>query len=132
MKWQEMVSKSTPSHADWRIAMHLRVNQVEEKREVLTSELPELEEEVRDLQRPGQVQGWTKQTTAGQKLMEKEELETLQQSTQHELREQDPSCKNELAELRFGSTWTGISVAFLLCHTIKWDYPLMLWPANNV
>ncbi|XP_055517845.1 glutamic acid-rich protein-like isoform X2 [Leucoraja erinacea] len=93
VKWQEMVSKSTPSHADWRIAMHLRVNQVEEKRE----ELPELEEEVGDLQRQGQLQGWTKQTTAGQSLMENEELE----ATQQERTEQDPSSsKRELAELR--------------------------------
>ncbi|XP_055517846.1 golgin subfamily A member 2-like isoform X3 [Leucoraja erinacea] len=97
VKWQEMVSKSTPSHADWRIAMHLRVNQVEEKREDLISELPELEEEVGDLQRQGQLQGWTKQTTAGQSLMENEELE----ATQQERTEQDPSSsKRELAELR--------------------------------
>ncbi|XP_055509982.1 tropomyosin-like isoform X2 [Leucoraja erinacea] len=94
VKWRETVSKSTLSHDnnEW-IAMYLRVNQVEEKRE----ELPELEEEVRDLQRPGQVQGWTKQTTAGQNLMENEELE----ATQQERTEQDPSSsKRELPELR--------------------------------
>ncbi|XP_032870219.1 testis-specific gene 10 protein-like [Amblyraja radiata] len=35
-------------------------------------------------------------------VQEKEELETLQKSTQQERTEQDPSCKNELAELRHG------------------------------
>ncbi|XP_032891413.1 uncharacterized protein LOC116982236 isoform X2 [Amblyraja radiata] len=36
-------------------------------------------------------------------VQEKEELETLQQTTQQERREQDPSsCENELAELRHG------------------------------
>ncbi|XP_032891412.1 uncharacterized protein LOC116982236 isoform X1 [Amblyraja radiata] len=83
--------------------MELRMRQLEEEREDLISELQELEEEQGDLQRRGQDQGWTKQTTAGQKLREKEELETLQQTTQQERREQDPSsCENELAELRHG------------------------------
>ncbi|XP_055507891.1 uncharacterized protein LOC129707127 [Leucoraja erinacea] len=104
MKWRETVSKSTPSHDndEWTV-MDLRMNQVEEKREDpdLISELPELEEEVGDLQRQGQVQGWTKQTTAGQNLLENEELETFQQATQQERTEQDPSSsKRELADLR--------------------------------
>ncbi|XP_032902246.1 golgin subfamily B member 1-like [Amblyraja radiata] len=47
MKWRETVSKSTTSHDndEWTV-MDLRMNQVEEKRE----ELPELEEEVGELQ----------------------------------------------------------------------------------
>ncbi|XP_032872810.1 interaptin-like [Amblyraja radiata] len=104
MKWRETVYKPTPSHdIDERNVMELRMRQLEEEREDLISELQELEEELGELQRRGQDQGWTKQTTAGQKLMEKEELETLQQTTQQERREQDPSsCKNELAELRHG------------------------------
>ncbi|XP_032891465.1 putative mediator of RNA polymerase II transcription subunit 26 [Amblyraja radiata] len=104
MKWRETVYQSTPSHdIDERNVMELRMRQLEEEREDLISELQELEEELGELQRRGQDQGWTKQTTAGQKRMEKEELETLQQTTQQERREQDPSsCKNELAELRHG------------------------------
>ncbi|XP_055486268.1 golgin subfamily A member 6-like protein 2 [Leucoraja erinacea] len=101
VKWQETDYKPTTSHDnnEWTV-MELKMNQVEEKKEDLISELQELEEEVGDLQIQGQGQGWTTQATAGQKLMEKEELESMQQSTQQERREQDPSCKNELAELR--------------------------------
>ncbi|XP_032876324.1 golgin subfamily B member 1-like [Amblyraja radiata] len=70
VKWQETDYKPTPSYDnDERTVMELKMNQVEEKREDLISELPELEEEVGDLQRQGQGQGWTKQTTAGQKFM---------------------------------------------------------------
>ncbi|XP_055518104.1 tropomyosin-like isoform X2 [Leucoraja erinacea] len=105
VKWRETVSKSTLSHDNNEsIPMYLRVNQVEEKRE----ELPELEEEVRDLQRPGQVQGWTKQTTAGQNLMENEELE----ATQQERTEEDPSSsKTELPDLRPAPRKYSISLA---------------------
>ncbi|XP_032876307.1 golgin subfamily B member 1-like [Amblyraja radiata] len=70
MKWRETDYKPTPSYDnDERTVMELKMNQVEENREDLISELPELEEEVGDLQRQGQGQGWTKQTTAGQKFM---------------------------------------------------------------
>ncbi|XP_032894631.1 golgin subfamily B member 1-like isoform X3 [Amblyraja radiata] len=69
IKWPEMVSKPTPSHDnDERTVMELRMTQLEEEREALVSELQELEEELGDLQRRGQDQGWTKQTSDGQKL----------------------------------------------------------------
>ncbi|XP_032872943.1 myosin heavy chain, clone 203-like [Amblyraja radiata] len=70
VKWQETDYKPTPSHDNnkWTV-MELKMNQVEEKKEDLISELQELEEEVGDLQIQGQGQGWTKQTTAGQTLM---------------------------------------------------------------
>ncbi|XP_032872867.1 interaptin-like, partial [Amblyraja radiata] len=69
MKWRETVYQPTPSHdIDERNVMELRMRQLEEEREDLISELQELEEELGELQRRGQDQGWTKQTTAGQKL----------------------------------------------------------------
>ncbi|XP_032900678.1 forkhead box protein P2-like [Amblyraja radiata] len=110
--------------------LHQRVNwlrHVEAQNENLQAILEQYEEQQHEMQEQ------LEQVTKGATSQGKEELETVQQATQQERTEQDPSSyKNELAELRFGSTWTGISVAFLLCHMIKWDYPLMLWPANNV
>ncbi|XP_055505191.1 LOW QUALITY PROTEIN: golgin subfamily B member 1-like [Leucoraja erinacea] len=86
IKWPEMVSKPTPSHDnDERTVMELRMTQLEEEREALVSELQELEEELGDLQRRGQDQGWTKQTSDGQKLRdiiiyENEEKEHFEKS----------------------------------------------------